>query len=113
MCEYCDAYIRARDIQYIDSKSINILDGVVQFDSEIYISSLKPAISIVTSIWVDNCGPYKETIKHVPITFCPFCGADLEIEREKHEKQEFEKIDKSQKEFDELFSWYPERENEN
>ena len=112
MCEYCDAYIRARDIKYIDSKSINILDDVVQFDSEIYISSLKPAISIVTSIWVDNCGPYKETIKHVPITFCPFCGADLEIEREKHEKQESEKFEKSQKEFDEWFSWYPEGKEE-
>lgn len=110
MCEYCDAYIKESDIKYIDSLSINILDGVVQFDNATYISSLKPAISIVTSIWVDNCGPYKETIKQVPITFCPFCGADLEIEREKYIKQECEKFNKSQKEFDELFGWYPEGE---
>lgn len=88
MCEYCDAYIRARDIKYIDSNSINILDGFVQLDIETYISSLKPAISFVTSIWADNCGPYKETIKHVPITFCPFCGTNLEIERKKQETEE-------------------------
>ena len=112
MCKYCDSYIRARDIEYIDRNSINILDDVVQLDIETYISSLKPAISIVTSIWVDNCGPYKETMKRVPITFCPFCGADLEIEREKYEKQESEKFEKSQKEFDEWFSWYPEGKEE-
>lgn len=91
MCEYCDSYIRDRDIKYIDHNSINILDGVVQLDIETYISSLEPAISIVTSIWMNNYGPYNETLKRVPITFCPFCGADLKIEREKFEKQEEER----------------------
>ena len=82
MCEYCDAYIRDRDIKYIDSNTINILDGVVKLDIDTYISSLKPAISITTSIFVNNCGPYKETIKHVPIAFCPFCGAKMDRKEE-------------------------------
>lgn len=87
MCKYCDSYVREGDIEYIDRNSINILNDFVQLDIETYISSLEPAISIVTSIWVDNCGPYKETIKRVPITFCPFCGANLEKEREKWEEE--------------------------
>ncbi len=114
MCEYCDAYVRVNDgdVKYIDQYTIGILDNAVELDGETYISSLKPELVFVKSLWVNNAGPYNEKVKRVPITYCPFCGADLEIERENREKQLNDKFEKSQKEFDEMFSWYPEGEKD-
>lgn len=102
MCEFCDAYVKGEDFEWIYKKTFGII-GDVQLDIDAYIPSKKPAIEFVSSIFVSNIGPYEENIESVPITFCPFCGVDLEFEKEKYERQQREKFEKSQKEFDELF----------
>ena len=85
MCEYCDGYVSAgkTDYRLIDQQSIPVLD-FVEIEVDIYIGSTKekkPVIKVVNSTWANNAGPYSETIKSIPITYCPFCGQDLESYR--------------------------------
>lgn len=94
MCEFCDAYIKDEDLKYIYKNTFGII-GEVQLDVDAYISSSgKPSVEFVSSIYVCNFGPYDENVTSVPIMFCPFCGVNLEFEKEKYERQQREKLEK-------------------
>lgn len=82
MCLYCNGFRNNDDdTWYIDQQSISLIDELASIDFDTYISKSsdgKPVIKVVTSYWMNNTGPYEETIKCIPIKYCPFCGAKLE-----------------------------------
>lgn len=86
MCKYCDAYVKGEDFKWIYKKTFGII-GDVQLDIDAYIPSKKPAIEFVSSVFVNGVGPYEENVVSAPITFCPFCGVDLKLEKEKYERK--------------------------
>ncbi len=91
MCEYCIGYLSEgeEDYEYIDNHTIELVGNFVNIDLDTYISAdadREPALVFLTSYWFRNEGPYRETIKRVPIRYCPFCGAELEEAKKVYER---------------------------